>query len=100
MVLLLAATANLFGLKLHPMDLDGVLHELNVSVEALGAALHLALIQLCLRVPSVMLTPISTGSKRLVAEFAFKWLLTGVHSLMHLEIGLVQELPATGSFLS
>ena len=86
MVLLLATTANLLRLQLHSVHLARVLHKLNVPMKALRAPLHLALIQLGLRVAPVVLTPVAAGGEGLVAEMAFEGLLPGMHPLMHLEI--------------
>ena len=100
MVLLLATTANLLRLQLHPVHLARVLHKLNVPMKALRAPLHLALIQLGLRVAPVVLTPVAARGEGLVAEMAFEGLLPGMHPLMHLEIRLVQEFTAAGAFFS
>ena len=63
-----------------------VLGELLMPVESSIAARLLALVDLVLSVPTVVLLPISTRREGLVAEFALEWPVSRVLTLMHLEI--------------
>lgn len=85
-VLLPATTTDLLRLQVDPVRLARVLHQLDVSVEALRAPCDLALVQLGLGVPSVVLSPVAARCEGLIAELAFEWFLTCMHSFMHLEI--------------
>jgi len=94
-VLLPAATTTLFGCEFDAMRFLAVQKELNISVKAFVTATFLALVQLCLCMAPMMLPPVATGCECLVAKLALEWPLTGVHSLMNLEVRLVTEfLPA------
>lgn len=94
-VLLSAATARLLGLDQHIVRSLAVLVQLRVPVEALITVGLLTLVELGLRVAAVMLSSIAARGESPIAEMAFERSLASVHSLVHLEVRLVQELFST-----
>lgn len=99
-VLLLATTACLFRLDVDVVGSLAVLKQLSISVEALVTIVLFALVELGLRVSSVVLSSVTARSESSIAKLTLERSLASMHPFMHLEIGLVSEFFSTHTFLA
>ena len=90
-VLLFSTTAQFLWLHLFAMAPLAVVKKLGVSMETLPTLGLSALVQLCLRMSPVVLASVATWGEGTVTKLALEWPLTRVHSLMDLEVWLIQE---------
>lgn len=78
-----------------PVHVEGVRHQLMISVVVFSAAILLALVDFLLRMSPVVLSPVAARVEALRAEKALEWLGTSVDPLMDLEVRLGVERAST-----